>query len=383
MDYPKSVASAGLVDGKFVDENPLLGTPGSLIPAAWGNGVTQEIISVIEAGGLTPDEKKYDQLLKAIQSVSAKGWSLDSALPIVSLPLPTVANTEGRLNVVASAAATSGGKVSVPPGVPVSLAQEVVAGQLARSRTLTTAAWVSADLLPNTAYFLRAQVVAGALFFYVQRGLPTDVAPASLKGTAEAVGGGGFASTSLDMCVAWILTGAVGTLPSVRAIYNRSRLTWSQTVNGTGVIYLPLDAHARSARLIASNPTPSTTLVTNAAFAQGDWVGASYTFLSPGIQAIGGNPAGWADKSTSVIFTNNQIGDVTVSSLTASFDHSQFRSLWRTFQAQHQLGSSSADKDELLHGIGIKGHPIADYTTGIALNFVNAVNVHFVWELIR
>jgi len=37
MDYPKSVPSAGLVNGKFVDENPLTGTAGSLIPAEWGN----------------------------------------------------------------------------------------------------------------------------------------------------------------------------------------------------------------------------------------------------------------------------------------------------------------------------------------------------------
>lgn len=58
MDYPNSVPSAGLVNGKFVDENPMTGTPGSLIPADWGNGVTQEILSVINAAGLTPDEKK-------------------------------------------------------------------------------------------------------------------------------------------------------------------------------------------------------------------------------------------------------------------------------------------------------------------------------------
>ncbi len=36
MDYPKSVPSAGLVNGQFADENPIIGTPGSLIPASWG-----------------------------------------------------------------------------------------------------------------------------------------------------------------------------------------------------------------------------------------------------------------------------------------------------------------------------------------------------------
>jgi hypothetical protein len=71
MDYPKSVPSAGLVNGKFVDENPLTGTPGSLIPANWGNGVTEEIVSVIKAGDLTPDEGNNTQLLAAIKTVAA------------------------------------------------------------------------------------------------------------------------------------------------------------------------------------------------------------------------------------------------------------------------------------------------------------------------
>jgi hypothetical protein len=66
MDYPKSVPSVGLVDGRFVDENPVAGTPGSLIPAAWGNSVTQEILNAIKAAGLTPDEAKTDQLATAI-----------------------------------------------------------------------------------------------------------------------------------------------------------------------------------------------------------------------------------------------------------------------------------------------------------------------------
>lgn len=66
MDFPKSVPSVGLVDGKFIDEDAVAGTPGSLIPSAWGNAITLEILSVIEAAGLEPDEETTDQLLQAI-----------------------------------------------------------------------------------------------------------------------------------------------------------------------------------------------------------------------------------------------------------------------------------------------------------------------------
>lgn len=69
MDYPKSVPSIGLLNGRFVDENPVAGTPGSLIPAVWGNAVTQEIVSVIAGGGLTPSESDNGQLFKSIQSI--------------------------------------------------------------------------------------------------------------------------------------------------------------------------------------------------------------------------------------------------------------------------------------------------------------------------
>lgn len=275
MDYPKSVPSAGLVNGKFVDENPLTGTPGSLIPADWGNGVTQEILNVIKAGDLTPDEKKYDQLLQAIQSVSAKGWNLDSALPIGSLPTATVATADGRLPITPAAVATSGGRVSIPAGVLISLGQEVIAGQLGRSRTFTTQLWSSPDLLPSTGYFLRAQVISGALTFYMQRGTIYDATPDGLKGTVNGAAGGGFQSTPLDICLAWVVTAGPGSIPIVRAIYNRNRLSWTQTVNGNGVVYLPLDPHARAARLVVGNPTPHPTGITTVAFAPGGWLGAT------------------------------------------------------------------------------------------------------------
>ncbi|WP_434701556.1 hypothetical protein [Pseudomonas sp. D1-36] len=68
MDFPKSVPSVGLVDGKFVDEDVVAGTPGSLIPAQWGNAVTEELLNVIESAGLTPDEDNNAQLLAAVNS---------------------------------------------------------------------------------------------------------------------------------------------------------------------------------------------------------------------------------------------------------------------------------------------------------------------------
>ncbi|MFA0996706.1 MULTISPECIES: phage tail protein [Pseudomonas syringae group] len=74
MDYPKSVPSVGLVSGKFVDENPATGTPGSLIPAKWGNSVTQEILNVIQGAGLVPDEADVTQLHRAILGLAASDY---------------------------------------------------------------------------------------------------------------------------------------------------------------------------------------------------------------------------------------------------------------------------------------------------------------------
>lgn len=69
MDYPKSVPNVGLVNGKFVDENTTTGQVGSLIPSTWGNGVTDELLNVIRAGGKQPAESENDQLLAAIKAI--------------------------------------------------------------------------------------------------------------------------------------------------------------------------------------------------------------------------------------------------------------------------------------------------------------------------
>lgn len=75
MDYPKSVPSVGLVNGKFVDENPATGMPGSLIPASWGNAVTDEITSVIQGADIAPAEGDTTQLKRSILKMIAASIS--------------------------------------------------------------------------------------------------------------------------------------------------------------------------------------------------------------------------------------------------------------------------------------------------------------------
>ncbi|WP_438300862.1 hypothetical protein [Pseudomonas sp. NMS19W] len=73
MDYPKSVPGIGLVNGKFVNEDVVGGLPGSLIPATWGNGITDELLNVVKSAGLEPSENDVTQLLLAIKRISQSG----------------------------------------------------------------------------------------------------------------------------------------------------------------------------------------------------------------------------------------------------------------------------------------------------------------------
>ena len=217
MDYPKSVPSVGLVNGKFADENPLTGTAGSLISSSWGNGVTEELLTVIRAAGLVPSESESDQLLRAIKSVLTQ-----DALPLAALAFPTVGTLDGRIP-VSAATGSAGGSVSVPGGVLVSLCEEVTAGVTARPRALFTSVWASSALDVNSTYFLRMQIRDGALVCYMQKGADSDVIPAAMKGGAGS-SGGGFDSTCIDMLVAKVVTAGAGTQPKTTLLANKARL---------------------------------------------------------------------------------------------------------------------------------------------------------------
>ncbi|TJZ78800.1 gp53-like domain-containing protein [Chitiniphilus eburneus] len=67
MDYPHSVHSVNLLNGKFTDGNPQTGLLPSRDTASWSNAVTDELLGIIEAAGLTPTEGLNTQLLQALR----------------------------------------------------------------------------------------------------------------------------------------------------------------------------------------------------------------------------------------------------------------------------------------------------------------------------
>ncbi len=85
MDFPKSVPGIGLVNGQFVDEDATTGRVGSLIPASWGNSITQEVIAALVAAGMVADETKSDQLRDAILRLAATGVTSIAAAGVTNL----------------------------------------------------------------------------------------------------------------------------------------------------------------------------------------------------------------------------------------------------------------------------------------------------------
>ena len=173
MDYPKSVPSVGLVSGKFVDENPATGTPGSLIPAAWGNSVTQEILNAMAAGGELPDETRTDQLASAITQIGSQvrqayrgagfGYTASETL------LPGIAGHWHRIN-VAGITLTLPSKANVTVGKSVTFhnaspgaatikasGAEVISlfGSSSNTLRLNAAEWVELVFNPDAIYITK------------------------------------------------------------------------------------------------------------------------------------------------------------------------------------------------------------------------------------
>ncbi|MGX4726167.1 gp53-like domain-containing protein [Pseudomonas corrugata] len=184
MDFPKSVPSVGLVDGKFVDEDVVAGTPGSLIPAQWGNAVTEELLNVIESAGLTPDEDNNAQLLAAVNSKIA------AAIP--SAP-PDASTTVKGLVELATDAETQAGvdalRAVTPAALTARTASETRAGIIELATAAETQSGIDAvravtpaTLASRTATDTRAGIVELATDAETQAGVDTAraITPASL-----------------------------------------------------------------------------------------------------------------------------------------------------------------------------------------------------------
>lgn len=122
MDYPKSMPGVGLVNSRFIDENPVTGTPGSLIPAEWGNALTEEILTVIKAAGIEPTEGLNTQLLEALRGKklyeTPPQFDVSQKVATTEFVQRALGSLAGQTNYVGDIALTSAdvGKLSIFTG---------------------------------------------------------------------------------------------------------------------------------------------------------------------------------------------------------------------------------------------------------------------------
>ncbi|QHJ76926.1 MAG: hypothetical protein [Bacteriophage sp.] len=185
MDFPKSVPGIGLVDGRFVDENPVTGQQGSLIARAWGNQLTDEILNVLaeakkvadDPDQFEPSEEHSDQLAKAIKTIvvdsiptSLSDWSDIGNKPLFITALSNIVTIKtttilanAQLGLILIDASGSDVALTLPQSVVDNKATRVTLMRLDNSTNKVTIKAATSE----TIYFNTHLNSSGYGFFYL------------------------------------------------------------------------------------------------------------------------------------------------------------------------------------------------------------------------
>lgn len=261
MDYPKSVPNVGLVAGKFIDENTLTGAVGSLIPSAWGNSVTDEILAVIKAAGIEPAEAETDQLLKAIRGAAlfqtAPKFSANKGVATTEFVQQALGSMAGYENYSASTvlkaadvgkyiyAASSNITLTLPDLASLPPGSRIYIQTGAGSNNVTVKSVNGNIGGPNAPVALSSNMVlsAGVATEFISSG-PTWIA-AGGSGLAS-LSGNGYQKLPSGMIIQWIFTtnlGSQGALSSWPIAFPNACLFAAVTCsNGAAPAYVSIGA---------------------------------------------------------------------------------------------------------------------------------------------
>ena len=228
------IAPPTLKVGMKVRFVPIAVNTGASTLNAFGSGVLsikREDGTDVGAGDL--DLAKFSE---ATYQTGPDRWvvsvDISENLPYESLDYPTIANADNRM-IVTPAAATNGGTISMLAGTKITIGEASGDGETGKIVTAELPAFTSIDLdIEDIDYYLRAKMVTGVLTVYMTKGSDVDVIPAGLVGTIDAVSGGGFDSTVLDILIAKVRTKKVGDTPIVTELANNKRLMLFASLEG-------------------------------------------------------------------------------------------------------------------------------------------------------
>lgn len=75
-------STGATVDNEFTDGNPLTGTPATVVGAKWLNTLQRELVAILAAASITPDDGNDAQVLAAITSLISGGGEAVTAAAV-------------------------------------------------------------------------------------------------------------------------------------------------------------------------------------------------------------------------------------------------------------------------------------------------------------